>query len=383
MTDRNVTFYADATPSSTAATRLAEDTLHKAVFEAFITEAGVRFTNLRVAYRIFGRPNADHSNIVVVFHALTGDANCAGYKSIDGDVKGWWEPLFAPGACLDKRKYCVICANHPGSCYGSSGPVDREVGADEPMGAAFPDLTVRDLARIHHRLVAEYLGFRSLALAIGGSLGGMIALEWAILFPAAAKRVAVLAAPGISNAQALAFNHIQRRLFDLDPAFRGGDYYGGPAPMLGLSLARQIAMITYRSKVEFDTRFGREENPSLESDQSCFQVQSYLDYQGEKLIRRFDANSYIKLLGILDSHDIGMKRGGIESALRLVRSKLLFVSVESDILYEAEEVKQLHDIAGHVGLNVQYGCIESVHGHDGFLIEFDQVNRLIGQFIAE
>lgn len=370
------------TPAPPWRERFAPNRLHALTLDEFTTEGGAALVNLRVAYRVFGNPSPTRDNVVLVYHALTGDANCAGYSGADGPVAGWWESLFAAGEVLDSARWCVICPNHVSSCYGSSGPLDTTIDEDEPLGLRFPTLTPRDLVRIYEKLL-EYLELPRLALVLGGSLGGMLALETAIMLPTLAERVAVFAAPAESSAQALAFNHIQRRCFDLDLNFRKGRYHAGPKPLLALSLARQIAMITYRSPGELGARFGREVARSAADTAARFEVERYLEHQGEKLIRRFDPNSYLKLLDMLDAHDIGRDRGGVDEALRPVRARLLLVGIDTDILYTPEEVRFLHGACQRAGLDATYRELATIHGHDGFLIEQQQVSMHLREFIGD
>ncbi len=382
MSARNVVLMAEKPcKNKSFLQKTAPDRLHKHVLDHFVTEAGDSIANLTLAYRVFGRPNPARDNIVLVFHALTGDANCAGYRGPDGSVAGWWEELFQPGGALDTAKFCVICPNHPLSCYGSSGPISFAVGANEPLGSDFPPFSSRDLARVHGELLRA-LGIETLFCAIGGSLGGMVALEWALLQPLPTKRCAVLAAPAAGSAQAIAFNHIQKRCFDLDPHFKGGRYYGGPKPKLALSLARQVAMVTYRSPAEFSERFGRETAFSLEKDDRYFEMQSYLDHQGEKLLLRFDPNCYLKLLNVLNEHDIARNRPDLLEMIRKIRTEMLFVGIDSDILYTAEEVERTCRLFSEHGASARYECLHSKYGHDGFLIEFERLGTILHKFLA-
>ncbi len=376
---RTFALYGESSPSRSFTERLTPGRLHKHRLDDFELESGDRVVNLTIAYRVFGRPSPERDNVVLVLHALTGDANCAGYEGPLGWTPGWWEPLFRPGAPLDTDRYCVICPNHPSSCYGSSGPLDREVGADAPLGLDFPDFTSRDLARVHRELLRA-LGLIRPALVIGGSLGGMIALEYAASFPEDARRVAVIAAPSAGSAQSLAFSHIQRKCFELDRHFNNGNYYDGPKPVLALSLARQIGMITYRNGGEFAERFGRRLRENADG-RAGYEVESYLDYQGDKLMQRFDPNAYLKLLQVLDGHDIARNCGSVEAALQPVRSEMLFVSIDSDILYTPEEVRHLAEQAQAAGVNVHHETLKSIHGHDAFLIEYRQLHAILAAFL--
>lgn len=381
MAERTVTLYVDNKKSEPKSQRLAPDKLHKTYIDAFETEQGDKIVNLRVAYRVFGRPNTNRDNFVLVFHALTGDANCGGYDNSDGHIAGWWESLFKAGRTLNTDEHCIICLNHPGSCYGSSGPLDCQVGDRNPLGLEFPDLSVRDLVDIQVKLL-EYLEIRKLKLAIGGSLGGMVSLELAIMVPDLAEKIVVIAAPALASAQALAFNHIQRKCFDLDRDFKNGEYYNGPRPQMALGLARQIAMITYRNRGEFDQRFGRTTSIALNGKNTDYEIQNYLNYQGGKLIQRFDPNSYLKLLNILDSQDIGRDRYSLEDALNRIQSEVLFVSVDTDILYPTDEVHSVFQACLNLGKAVAYDQIKSIHGHDAFLLEYDQVDEILQRFLG-
>jgi homoserine O-acetyltransferase len=380
MTGAPLILFAEGAHAEPVAERLSEGRLHHCVLPTFETEAGERIANLRLAYRVFGEPAPDRSNIVLVLHALTGDTNCAGYTGSQGRIEGWWEPLFSKGGALPLDSTCVICANHPGGCYGSSGPTDTAVGGTAPLGPDFPVLTPRDLAAAQAALL-EALGVPRLSLCIGGSLGGMVALELVLMFPRLAERAAVIAVGPTSGAQALAFNHVQRRCFELDPSFKDGRYHGGPPPALALSLARQMAMITYRSAAEFDERFGRALSFRATDRDRYFQVQHYLDHQGKKLLSRFDANSYLRLLDALDTHDVFRGRGDARAALAAMEARLLLVSVSTDFLYPRGDILAFRDLCREAGLDVAYEEIESPLGHDGFLLETAQLNRMLTEFL--
>lgn len=376
---KHIVLYAEEKHYSSFREKTRPDTLHHHVLDKFTTEAGDTIVNLKIAYRVFGKANEKRDNIILVFHALTGDSNCAGYQSPDGFVHGWWEGLFSKQG-IDPDKYCIICPNHPTSCYGSSGPLDKQVGANTPLGQDFPDFSVRDIVNAHGQLI-KWLDIKQLHAVIGGSLGGMIALEWAIINPVDTLKSIVIAAPAASNAQSIAFNHIQKKCFEMDPDFKGGNYYNGKRPMLALSLARQIGMITYRSPEEFTKKFGRSLCFCEKETPNYYEIQSYLDYQGEKFFNRFDANSYIKLLTILDEHDVSRDRQSMESALAKIRAQMLFVSIDSDILYPPEDVENLHQMCLEQNIDSHFNCIKSLHGHDSFLIEYDQLTDYVNIFL--
>jgi homoserine O-acetyltransferase len=298
----------------------------------FRTEAGVTLPDLRVAYRRDGPPSG---SAVLVVHALTGSADAAG---------DWWEPLIGPGRALDTDERLVICLNLLGSCYGTTGP--REV-------ADFPPITPRDMARAQWAAL-DALGVERLDLVVGGSLGGMVALEVALERPSAVDAVMPIAAPAVIGNLAAGWNHIQLQVLDLDRD-------------RGLELARQLAMTTYRSEVDFDTRAG---------------ISSYLEHQGVKLRHRFHAGSYAALVGAMNAHDIGRDRGGPVEAFRLLAAAGVAVhgiGIQGDILYGPRQVHALVDAARAAGADAVYREIASDKGHDAFLVEWDQLTDILGR----
>jgi homoserine O-acetyltransferase len=328
------------------------------VLPPLATSAGPLVPGLRLRYRITGSVEAarDHGWILV-FHALTGSA----------DVEQWWGPLVGPGRALDTTRHAIVSANLLGSCYGSTGPREWAQEHAEP----YPELTPADLARAHVPLL-ERLGIDHLALATGGSLGGMVALEWGRLSSVPVDRLVVFAAPAATSAQAIAWNTVQRMAIEADPAWRGGRYQPGQGPSSGLAAARALAMITYRTAVEFDARFGRASSRLP----GRFDVDYYLRRQGDKLVARFDAASYVALMRAMDLHDVGdLGSAGRETATR-VRTTI-GVGVDSDILYAAAEVRAWTDAYRAAGADARYREITSPAGHDAFLIEWDQVEAIL------
>jgi homoserine O-acetyltransferase len=303
----------------------------------FELESGEVLNRVVQAYHLDGELNAERDNLIIIFHALTGSADAVG---------DWWSGVAGPGRVLDTDRYAVLCTNLLGSCYGTSW-------AGRGGDGAPPTITPRDQARLIHLLLEE-LGVRSVALATGGSLGGMVAMEWACSFPELTRATVVLAAPAAHTASAIGWNYIQRQAVAL-----GGEK--------GLALARMVAMMTYRTGGEFGERFGRERNGE------GFQVESYLRYQGDKLVHRFDTQSYLTLIGAMDAHDVGRGRGGVEAALAPLRGRLTGVGIPGDLLYADDEVRRWVDLAG-----AEYQAIHSTHGHDAFLIELPQVSAILG-----
>lgn len=323
----------------------------------FELESGVVLPDLVVAYRHDGL-GPDRAPQVLVVHALTGSADAAG---------DWWEPLIGPGRALDTDRIGVLCANLLGGRYGTTGPTTLEPATGRPYGAAFPEVTARDQARAQWALV-DALGIDRLALVSGGSLGGMVALEVAVGRPAAVGSVVPIAAPAATGPMAIAWNHLQLRLID-----ELGDE--------GLRLARQLAMTTYRSEADFESRFGRRIEPD-----GRHSIVSYLSHQGDKLLDRFDVDTYRVLVGAMDSHDVGRGRGGAVPALRPLAAagtRLVGIGIAGDILYGPDQVAALVAAAAEAGLRADYREISSTKGHDAFLVEWPQLSALLGEVLAD
>jgi homoserine O-acetyltransferase len=322
---------------------------------AFNLENGAGLA-LTMAYRHDG-PGPDAPQVLVV-HALTGSADAAG---------DWWAPLIGPGRAFDTTRVGVLCANLLGGRYGSTGPTSANPATGEPWGTAFPQPTARDEARAIWRL-ADHLGIERFALVAGGSLGGMVSLEVALERPDAVGHVVPLGAPAATGAMAIAWNHIQLEIIE-----RLGHE--------GLAFARQLAMTTYRSTADFDGRFGRRTQ-----EDGRFAVVSYLDHQGSKILDRFDPDTYRVLVRVMDGHDVGRDRGGIVEAFRalgIAGTGLTGIGIEGDILYGPEQVRLLVDEAAAAGVDAAYREIETIKGHDGFLTEWDQLARLLGEALAD
>jgi homoserine O-acetyltransferase/O-succinyltransferase len=317
----------------------------------FELESGFVLPELTVAYRHDGPP-PDAAPQVLVVHALTGSADAAG---------DWWNPLIGPGKAIDTMRFGVLCANLLGGCYGTTGPTSRDPRTGLPYGASFPAVTVRDQAHVQWRLL-DALGIGSLDLVAGGSLGGMVVQEIALERPAAVRFVLPIAAPAATGAMAMAWNHIQVRLLD-----RLGDE--------GMAIARQLAMTTYRSEADFDERFARK----TEAD-GRLSIVSYLEYQGRKLVDRFDRDTYRVLAGAMDSHDIARDRGSEVDALRPLAAtgaRLLGLGITGDILYGPAQVARLVEAAVEAGVPATYHEIQSTKGHDAFLVEWPQMTDVV------
>ena len=340
----------------------------------FTCETGGYLPEVQLAYETWGELNEAGDNAILVAHALTGDTHVAS-SSADPAV-GWWEGLLGHGRPIDTDTWFVIAPAMVGSCYGSTGPASPDPEG-VPWGSRFPFVTIRDGVQLEKRLL-DHLGVTRLRTAIGGSMGGGRALEWAVTYPEFVDGVAVFSCGAASTAEQIAFGQAQVLAIRNDPNFRGGDYYGGPLPEDGLGLARRIAHITYRAEAELQVRFGRApqgpEDPfashTAEEPRGRYQVESYLDHQAAKLVKRFDPNAYMVLAEALMSHDVGRGRGGVEAALTRVQATPFVAAVDTDRLYFPEQSQQLAELipGGHPA-----HMITSPIGHDGFLTSAEQL----------
>ncbi len=351
----------------------------------FKLESGRVLASARIAFETYGELNHEHSNAVLVLHALTGDSHAAGPASKQHPTEGWWTDLIGPGLAIDTDKYFVVVPNILGGCQGSTGPSSLDTNGRE-FGAMFPYLTIRDQVNAQ-REFAHTIGIKKWSAIIGGSMGGMHVLEWAIMHPAEVQKIAVIAAPAISSADQIALNSVQIEAIKTDPNFNDGNYYDAKAgfgPHRGLALARRMALINYRSPGELNDRFLRswQSGVSPLGGGGRFAVESYLDFHGNKFTRRFDANSYITLVEAMNSHDVGRGRGGVAEALSTIKIPSLVVGITTDRLFPIQD-QQL--IADHIGGPLVGGglrVIESAYGHDGFLIERDVVGPMIAELLG-
>jgi homoserine O-acetyltransferase len=351
----------------------------------FDLEGGGRLPDVRVAYETFGELAPDGSNAVLVLHALTGDAHVHGPAGPGQVTAGWWESMIGPGAPLDTERYFVVAPNVLGGCQGTTGPSSTAPDG-HAWGARFPRITTRDQVAVEIEL-ARQLGITSWEAVVGASMGGMRVLEWAVLGPEAGievRSIAAIATCAQSSGDQIAWAHPQLGAIRADARWNGGDYYDAPdgeGPHAGLAIARQIAHTTYRTALELDERFGRlpqgGEDPLVDGR---FAVQSYLDHHGDKLARRFDANSYLRLTETMMTHDLGRDRGGVDAALRQVTARALVVAVDSDRLFPPAQSERIAaGLPGADGVRM----IRSDFGHDGFLVEHEQLGPLVREFLGE
>lgn len=342
---------------------------------------GATIPNVRVAYQTWGALNADRSNAVYICHALTGDSHVSGTAGPGHLTDGWWDGLVGPGAPIDSREWFVVCANVLGGCQGTTGPASLAPDG-RPWGSRFPILTVGDMVEVERR-VMDHLGIDSWALMLGPSLGGMRVLEWMVAHPDRVRSGLVLGTTAAVTADQIGTHATQIAAIEADPRFRGGDYYDaapGDGPHGGMGVARRIAHLTYRSESELSLRFGRDpqegENPR---SGGRFAVESYLDHQADKLARRFDANTYIALTRAMSLFDVGEGRGGVAEALAGVRTPLTVVGLDSDRLFPLRLQEEL--VAATPSARTLH-VVRSPYGHDGFLVEKDQVGAIVTESLG-
>ncbi|MFB6305278.1 MAG: homoserine O-acetyltransferase [Haloferacaceae archaeon] len=361
----------------------------------FTFECGESIPDLRMAYEAYGEFDGD--NAVLLCHALTGSQNVAPLgedeNGATGQARAWWGDVVGPGKAIDTNDYYVVCANVPGSCYGSSGPASTDPETGDPYGTDFPPVTVRDWTRAQRRLLDE-LGVGRLHAVAGGSVGGMNALDWAVAYPDDVRRVAPVAAAGRLDPQCLALDAIARRAITTDPDWQGGDYYGGDAPDDGLAIARQLGHVMYLSKDSMERKFGRRaagrdaRRDSFPTDRAADffpyrDVESYLDYQAEKFVDRFDANSYLYLTRAMDDYDLSEGYESDAAALAAFEGEALLMSFTADWHFTVEQSERLAEAFRDAGAPVAHHVVRSDHGHDAFLVEPGKVGPPLRDFLAE
>jgi len=349
-------------------------------------EGGAVLQDVVLAYETWGTLNEDASNAILVCHALTGDSHAAGPLAPGHPTPGWWDTLIGPGKAIDTDRWFVVCVNVLGGCQGSTGPASPHPVDGKPYGSRFPVVTVRDWVRLQ-AMVGTHLGVHTWHSVIGGSMGGMMVLEWALMFPERVRSIVPIATAMAASAQQIAWWSTGRRIIRMDPNWNGGDYYepGSPGPAEGLSLARMVSQITFRSDDVFTRRFGREVVEPLDGFElwQRFEVERYLEYHGAKLVRRFDANSYLLLTKAMDLHDVGRGRNGIAEAMKRLRCPVLAVGVESDILYPLYQSQEIVAAARANGVPARIVELDSPHGHDAFLIEHEQLGLPLSAFLDD
>jgi homoserine O-acetyltransferase len=364
----------------------------------FEFETGESIPSLEVAYETYGEFTGD--NAVLVCHALTGSAHVANRRlaageapDTGGQARAWWDDIVGPGKAVDAKEYYVVCVNVPGSCYGTTGPASENPETGEPYGTGFPPVTVTDWTRAQRRVLNE-LGVGRLHAVVGGSVGGMNVLEWAKQYPDDVHRLVPVAAAARLDPQCLALDAVARRAITTDPNWNGGDYYGREHPNDGLALARQLGHVMYLSKASMEKKFGRRAagrdaaRDVFPSDPAAGffpyrDVESYLDYQADKFVGRFDANSYLYLTRAMDNYDLSAGYDSDAAALAAFEGEALVVSFTGDWHFTSEQAESLADAFREAGVPVAHHVIDSDHGHDAFLVEPENVGPPVADFLAD
>jgi homoserine O-acetyltransferase len=347
-------------------------------------DSGETLGPITLAYETYGRLNKDHSNAILILHALSGDAHVAGYHSPQDKQPGWWDDCVGPGKAFDTDKYFVICSNVIGGCQGSTGPGSVNPQTGRPYGLSFPVVTIGDMVRAQNRLI-DALGIEKLLAVAGGSMGGMQVLQWAASYPERVLAAIPIAATARHSPMLIAFSEVGRQAIFADPNWNGGDYYNGPRPDTGLALARMIGHITYLSEESMHQKFGRR----LETGERFgydfkvdFAIESYLRYNGNRFTERFDANSYLYVTKSMDYFDLCNGYENLSAAFaNSSRLTFLVVSFTSDWLYPVYHSKEIVSALTAVGADVSYCHIQSSWGHDAFLLEVDTMTRLLSDFL--
>jgi homoserine O-acetyltransferase len=342
--------------------------------------AGGSLAPVDVAYETWGTLSPERDNAVLLLHALTGDTHARGPVEPGHPQLGWWDPLIGPGHAIDTDRFFVVCPNVFGGCQGTTGPASIDPATGTPYGSRFPVITIRDQVRVEASLT-EALGLERWAAVIGGSMGGMRALEWAIMYPNCVPRAVFLACGASATAEEIALSSLQIRAIEADPNFSGGDYYGNrEGPWRGMSIARGIGQVSYRSELELQQRFNRgHQNDEHPFEGGLYTIESYLEYHGEKLAHRFDANSYIVLSRAMNHHDVGRGRGGVADALGRITADVTIGGISSDRLYP---LRLQHELADLIPRNKGVAVVPSMAGHDGFLTEHEAIGDILAGALA-
>ncbi len=347
-------------------------------------EGGGTLAPFTIAYETYGKLSERKDNAILVTHALSGDAHVAGFHSANDKRPGWWDMMIGPGKGLDTDKYFVISSNVIGGCGGSTGPASENPATGRPYGTDFPIITIADMVNAQVMLV-DHLGIDKLLAAVGGSMGGMQVLEWAVMHPERVHLCVPLATAARQPTQAIAFNEVGRQAIMADPDWRGGHYYGGKSPAKGLGVARMVGHITYLSDEAMQEKFGRRLRDVHEYSftfSADFEVESYLRHQGLSFTSRFDANSYLYITRAIDYFDLTRRHGTLVQAFRDVTARFLVLGFSSDWLHPPYQLKEIVSALRATHKHVSYYEVESHYGHDAFLLEREKMEGIIGAFLA-
>lgn len=346
-------------------------------------KSGKTLNGIEIAYETYGTLNENGDNAILILHALTGDAHAAGKHSEEDKKFGWWNDMIGPDKGFDTNKYFVISPNCLGGCKGTTGPCSINPNTQKEYGLDFPVITIEDMVSVQKKL-ADFLGVKKLTV-VGGSMGGMQALEWSVAYPETVVNAIIIASTARLSAQSIAFNAVGRNAIISDENFNNGDYYNKKLPEKGLSIARMLGHITYLCEAAMHSKFGREFKdesgaPSFDFGVD-FQVESYLDYQGRIFVDRFDANSYLYITKAVDYYDLAEKSGTLEKAFEKTNARFLIISYSSDWLFTTEQSKEIMNALIKAKKDVSFIELASDAGHDAFLIEWEEQTKIIKSFL--
>lgn len=352
--------------------------------EPFVFESGQTLSGFTLRYETYGRLNTTRDNVILICHALSGDHHCAGIHSLSDRKPGWWNNLIGPGKAVDTNRYFVICSNCLGGCQGSTGPSSINPQTGNAYGITFPFVTVRDMVRAQKRLL-DALGVTALYAVIGGSMGGMQVLQWGIEYPRFVRKLLPMATTARESAQGIGFNEVGRQAIMQDPEWRQGDYPRNGGPRVGLAIARMMAHITYVSDASMDRKFGRKRTaevaPHGYTFDAQFEVESYLRYQGEIFINRFDANTYLYITRAIDHFDLAASHGTLEAAFAKLEATTLVIGFTSDWLFPPEQNRAIVLAILRAGKRASYAELVTDLGHDSFLLESEELYALVRGFL--
>ena len=350
----------------------------------FAFKSGQTIQGFTLRYETYGQLNATRDNAVLICHALSGDHHCAGWHAATDAKPGWWNNLIGPGKAVDTRRFYVVCANVLGGCQGSTGPSSTDPSTGNPYGIRFPFVTIRDMVHAQ-KLLLDHLGISGLHAVIGGSMGGMTAMIFAMEYPHFTRRQIIMASTANESAQAIAFNEVGRQAIMQDPAWNNGDYPRDGGPRVGLAIARMMAHITYLSDAGMDRKFGRRKRESAGCEaytfDAQFEVESYLRHQGQTFINRFDANSYLYITRAIDQFDPARAAGSLEQAFAPVQAESLVVGFTSDWLFPPEQNRSIALALLRAGKRASYAELSTDLGHDSFLLESQDLYSLVQGFL--
>ncbi|HSC35638.1 MAG TPA: homoserine O-acetyltransferase [Thermodesulfobacteriota bacterium] len=350
--------------------------------DSLTLENGEKLEPVTLAYETYGTLNENKTNAVLILHALSGDAHAAGLD-VEQKNPGWWDSMIGPGRAFDTNKYFVISSNVIGGCKGSTGPSSINPATGRQYALDFPIVTINDMAEAQRRLI-DHLGIDKLLTAVGGSMGGMLALSWLVRYPDRIRSAIPIATAIKHGPQQIAFNEVGRQAIMADPHWNSGNYYGGPLPAKGLAVARMIGHITYMSDLSMEEKFGRQRKIGTEPFKftADYEVEGYLRYRGDSFVKRFDANSYLYITKAMDNFDATEWRP-LQDSLQGLKTKVLVIAFKSDWLYPAYQSKEIVKACKRSGIETTYCEVDSTYGHDAFLLEIEEETHLISHFLKK